>query len=101
MSQQNSRNIKGGILWGAICFVLLCAPTVVSALFSAGGFPHNLKYAFTHLTQLIYIPPLAAAFFGYSIASRSRFLIVFSSCLTVITFFFILFAIRGLFGNIA
>jgi len=77
MSQQNSRNIKGGILWGAICFVLLCAPTVVSALFSAGGFPHNLKYAFTHLTQLIYIPPLAAAFFGYSIASRSRFLIVF------------------------
>jgi hypothetical protein len=101
MSQQNSRNIKGGILWGAICFILLCAPTILTSLFSAGGFPHNLKYALTHLTQLIYIPPLAAAFFGYSIASRSRFLIIFSSCLIVITFFFILFAIRGLFGNIA
>jgi hypothetical protein len=98
MSQQNSRNIKVGILGGAISFVLLCAPTVLSALFAAGGFPHNLKYAFTHLTQLIYIPPLAAAFFGYSIASRSRFLIVFSSCLTAITFVFILLATRGMFG---
>ena len=101
MSEQNSRNIKGGILGGAIVFVLLCAPTVVSALFSAGGFPHNLKYAFIHLTQLIYIPPLAAAFFGYSIASRSRFMIILSSFLTVITFFFILFATRGMFGSTA
>ncbi len=97
MSEQNSRNIKGGILGGAIAFVLLCAPTVLSSLFSAGGFPQNLKYALTHVTQLIYIPPLAAAFFGYSIASRSRFLIVFSSLLTAVTLIFILLATRGMF----
>jgi hypothetical protein len=99
MSEQNSRNIKGGILGGVIVFVVLCAPTVLSALFAAGGFPHNMKYAFTHLTQLIYIPPLAAAFFGYSIASRSRFLVVFSSLLTAVTFILILFATKGLFGR--
>jgi len=58
---------------------LLCAPTVLSALFAAGGFPHNLKYAFTHLTQLIYIPPLAAAFsvfYRFTVAFPDRIFIL-------------------------
>jgi len=73
---------------------------IVVTFFSAGGFPHNLKYAFTHLTQLIYIrrlPLLSSAILSLPVAFPDHIFILPDRDY----FFFILFAIRGMFGSIA